>query len=119
MSRQGQAAEAVQSQAIKGPKAGALLFDDYRRHPTAWDESFAATGRPHEHGASLLTRLGELTVTEFQQLRGNADLVFINQGITFSVYSDRRGVEKIFPFDLIPRIVSAAEWKSLEAGLLQ
>ena len=44
---------------------------------------------------------------------------FINQGITFSVYSDRRGTEKIFPFDLVPRPVAAAEWKTMEAGLRQ
>ena len=45
--------------------------------------------------------------------------MFINQGITFSVYSDRRGVEKIFPFDLIPRPVAGTEWDRLEAGLVQ
>jgi uncharacterized circularly permuted ATP-grasp superfamily protein len=95
------------------------LFDDYRRHATAWDELFAAPGRPHEHTAPLLAELGDRTTAEFQQLRSSADLVFINQGVTFSVYSDRRGVEKIFPFDLIPRAVSAEEWKTLEAGLLQ
>jgi len=46
----------------------------------------------------------------------SADLAFINQGITFSVYSDRRGVEKIFPFDLIPRPVPAREWKCWKPG---
>ena len=51
--------------------------------------------------------------------RTSADLAFINQGITFSVYSDRRGTEKIFPFDLIPRPVSGKDWDRLEAGLLQ
>src|SRR5205085_11275049 len=63
--------------------------------------------------------LGQLLPAEFQQRRTSADLEFINQGITFSVYADRRGVEKIFPFDLIPRPVAAAEWARLEAGLLQ
>jgi uncharacterized circularly permuted ATP-grasp superfamily protein len=80
---------------------------------------FAATVGPHEHCANLVARLGELTTAEFQQLRTSADLAFINQGITFSVYADRRGVEKIFPFDLIPRPVSSEEWKTIEAGLLQ
>jgi uncharacterized circularly permuted ATP-grasp superfamily protein len=108
-----------QSQTTRGQGAGAPLFDGYQRHATAWDELFAAPGTPHEHAASLVARLGALTVAEFQQLRNNADLVFVNQGITFSVYSDQRGVEKIFPFDLIPRTVSAAEWTRLEAGLIQ
>ena len=53
------------------------------------------------------------------KLATSADLVFINQGITFSVYSDRHGTEKIFPFDLIPRPVADTEWQRLEAGLQQ
>ena len=52
-------------------------------------------------------------------MRSGADLAFVNQGITFSVYSDRRGVEKIFPFDLIPRTIPASEWATLETGLVQ
>jgi uncharacterized circularly permuted ATP-grasp superfamily protein len=101
------------------PTAGRLLFDDYQRHPTAWDELFAGPGCAHGFCAGLVERLGELTPAEFQGLRAGADLVFINQGITFSVYSDRRGTEKIFPFDLIPRPVAAAEWQRIETGLVQ
>src|SRR5260370_39169064 len=48
-----------------------------------------------------------------------ADLVFVDQGITLWVYSDRRGVEKIFPFDLIPRPVAGGDWNVLEKGLVQ
>ena len=59
------------------------------------------------------------TSSEFLERRTSADLAFINNGITFSVYSDRRGIEKIFPFDLIPRPVSGEEWDRLEAGLVQ
>jgi len=95
------------------------LFAGYRPHASAWDELFDATGQPHVHCRTLVDRLGELRVDEFQQRRAGADLVFTNQGITFSVYSDRRGVEKIFPFDLIPRTVAASEWTRLEAGLQQ
>jgi uncharacterized circularly permuted ATP-grasp superfamily protein len=58
-------------------------------------------------------------VAEFLNRRTSADMAFVNQGITFSVYSDRRGVEKIFPFDLIPRPIPAAEWVTLESGLVQ
>jgi uncharacterized circularly permuted ATP-grasp superfamily protein len=95
------------------------LFAQYARHGTAWDELFDHAGRPHAHCGPLVGSLGQLLTNEFQERRGSADLVFINQGITFSVYADRRGVEKIFPFDLIPRPVAAAEWARLEAGLLQ
>jgi uncharacterized circularly permuted ATP-grasp superfamily protein len=100
-------------------KAGQSLFAAYPPHPRAWDELFQGPEQPHGHCRQLVDRLGRLVAPEFQQRRGLADLVFVNQGITFSVYSDRRGVEKIFPFDLIPRPVAAAEWAVLEAGLLQ
>ncbi len=101
------------------PEAIRSLFDGYQCHPTAWDELFASPDCPHDHCEPLVSQQGELTISEFQRLRGNADLVFINQGITFSVYADRRGVEKIFPFDLIPRPVAASEWKAMETGLHQ
>ncbi|MBV8075772.1 MAG: circularly permuted type 2 ATP-grasp protein [Planctomycetaceae bacterium] len=111
--------ELTQVQTLKGPQSDEGLFALYQRHSTAWDELFARSGHPHEQCAALVECLGALATSEFQRLRANADLVFINQGITFSVYSDRRGVEKIFPFDLIPRTVSAGDWRVLEAGLLQ
>jgi uncharacterized circularly permuted ATP-grasp superfamily protein len=119
MSIQHPTAASVQTQTQRGREAAVRLFDGYQRHPSAWDELFAAPEQIHAPFAPLLAGLGDLTATEFQQLRASADLVFINQGITFSVYADQRGVEKIFPFDLIPRPVSADEWKVLEAGLLQ
>ena len=119
MMTQQQTSGLSQSQSNQPTSADRRLFDDYERHPTAWDELFAAPGRPHDHCGLLVDRLGQLTPADFQRLRGNADLVFINQGITFSVYSDRRGVEKIFPFDLVPRAVAASEWKTMEAGLAQ
>src|SRR6516225_7100432 len=100
----------------------ALLWSGYAPHPQAWDELFDRNSQPHCHCEALLQWLGQLEVAEFQERRHNADLVFINQGITFSVYADRRGVEKIFPFDLIPRPIAAREWagpSGLEAGLLQ
>lgn len=100
--------------------AGELpIFADYRRHSHAWDELFAGPGQPHAHCQPIMDCLGQLKSEEFQQLRAGADLTFVNQGITFSVYSDRRGVEKIFPFDLIPRPVAGCEWAKLETGLLQ
>jgi uncharacterized circularly permuted ATP-grasp superfamily protein len=101
------------------PEAARSLFSDYACHPKAWDELFASPGQAHEYCKSLVEKQGEFSVAEFQRLRANADLVFVNQGITFSVYSDRRGVEKIFPFDLIPRPVASSEWKTIESGLRQ
>ena len=94
------------------------LFQNYKPHPKAWDELFHH-GEPHFHCKELHERLGQLDPQEFQMRRSSADMAFVNQGITFSVYADRRGVEKIFPFDLIPRTVPAEEWYTVEAGLKQ
>jgi uncharacterized circularly permuted ATP-grasp superfamily protein len=95
------------------------LFAKYDLHGSAWDEVFRERGRPHDCCRVMADCLARLGTAEFVQRRGSADLVFFNQGITFSVYSDRRGVEKIFPFDLIPRPVAAAEFAPLEKGLVQ
>ncbi|QEH32136.1 hypothetical protein OJF2_06050 [Aquisphaera giovannonii] len=104
---------------LGAPATRHALFEDYALHPKAWDELFAGAGRSHDYCRVLFDRLGQLNVGEFIDKRTSADLAFINNGITFSVYSDRRGTEKIFPFDLIPRPVHGAEWDDLEAGLVQ
>jgi uncharacterized circularly permuted ATP-grasp superfamily protein len=104
---------------MQSQSATLSLFAGYQRHATAWDELFNAENQAHPHCRLLVERLGQLDSAEFLQRRANADLVFIDQGITFSVYSDQRGVEKIFPFDLIPRPVAAREWSVLERGLIQ
>jgi uncharacterized circularly permuted ATP-grasp superfamily protein len=98
---------------------GRRLFDGYAPHPTAWDELFSRTASPHAHCGPLVERLGHMLVPDFLIKRSSADLAFLNQGITFSVYSDRRGTEKIFPFDLIPRPIPASEWQSMDVGLVQ
>src|SRR5260370_30851170 len=95
-----------------------VLFEEYKAHNHAFDELFHGKS-PHSFCKLLVERLGLLTTTEFQDKRSTADLVFINHGITFSVYSDRRGTEKIFPFDLVPRPVAGHEWDRLEGGLVQ
>ena len=87
------------------------LFDGYALHPTAWDELFAEPDVPRPHCRSLVEWLGFMEQEQFLQRRRAADWIFINRGITFSVYSDRRGVEKIFPFDLIPRPVDGKQWQ--------
>ena len=54
-----------------------------------------------------------------RQRQSAADLAFLHQGITFTVYGQSEGTERIFPYDLIPRIITAAEWDVLERGLTQ
>lgn len=101
------------------PENEPRLFDNYTMHPKAYDELFARQGESHQQTQVLFDRLGSLAISEFHTRRASADLAFMNQGITFSVYSDLRGTEKIFPFDLIPRTIPASEWQPIETGLKQ
>lgn len=96
------------------------LFDHYDPQvSTFFDEVFGQDGQPRPHYGLLADRLNELTVPEFQARRNLVNASFLNQGITFTVYSDTRGIERIFPFDLIPRVVPANEWAIIDKGLTQ
>ncbi len=93
-------------------------FADYQLEGF-FDEMFAGQGRERPHYAKLLERFREMDREEFARKRTLADNAFLSQGITFTVYNDNQGTERIFPFDLIPRIIPAAEWEHLERGLVQ
>ena len=83
------------------------------------DEMYSAAGTIRPHYRRLAERLETLPEADFQQRRAAIDLAFLRRGVTFTVYNDSEGTERIFPFDLIPRIIPASEWKRLEAGLVQ
>ena len=95
-----------------------LSFSDYELDGF-FDEMYASKGRVRPHYRKLLSKLKTLKREDFDQRRQMADLSFLNQGITFTVYSDDQGTERIFPFDLIPRIIPKSEWDMVEAGLVQ
>ncbi len=84
-----------------------------------FDEMFAGPGEPRPHYRALLERFQDMSAPEFDRKRALADNSFLTQGVTFTVYNDAQGTERIFPFDLIPRIVPADEWAYLERGLEQ
>ena len=84
-----------------------------------FDEMFAPTGSVRPHYQTLLNRYEGMTCVEFQKKRDLADNAFLTQGVTFTVYNDQQGTERIFPFDLIPRIIPRAEWEHVERGLSQ
>src|SRR4029077_8874361 len=94
------------------------MFDNYSADGL-FDEMFANAGEPRAHYASAVQHLSALGPAAFSRRVRMADVSFRNQGITFTVYGDQRGVEKIMPFDLIPRIVPANEWDVIERGLVQ
>ena len=84
-----------------------------------YDEMFSATGTPRPHYRALAVELGRLSFEEFEERRHAVELSFVNQGIGFTVYGQEEGIERIFPFDLIPRVIPGAEWDRLERGLIQ
>jgi uncharacterized circularly permuted ATP-grasp superfamily protein len=85
----------------------------------AYDEMFMGSGELHRHCEPLLEHFTSLPTDELQRRKQAADLSFLNQGITFTVYGREEGTEKIFPYDLLPRIITAAEWATVEHGLTQ
>jgi uncharacterized circularly permuted ATP-grasp superfamily protein len=88
--------------------------------PTAfWDEMFSAPGVVRPHYAALARRLETLSAQEVTRRQRAADLSFQARGITFAVNQDPSGLEKIMPFDLVPRIILAEEWERIERGLEQ
>jgi uncharacterized circularly permuted ATP-grasp superfamily protein len=84
-----------------------------------FDEIFSAPGEARPHYRQLVSRLGEMSMEEFDRHRRMADAAFLSQGITFTVYGDERQTERIIPFDLLPRVIPHSEWSRLDAGLGQ
>jgi uncharacterized circularly permuted ATP-grasp superfamily protein len=84
-----------------------------------FDEMFERPGNIAPHYEKFARSFGRLTPEEFNAKRHSIDLAFLRQGVTFNVYGDARGAERIFPFDLIPRIIPTCEWEYLERGLIQ
>ncbi|MEB3189469.1 MAG: circularly permuted type 2 ATP-grasp protein [Snowella sp.] len=92
---------------------------DHYNPESFYDELFLASGQPRPHAASLIEWMQQLPERELQQHHETAQLALFNLGVTFRVYSDQQGVERIFPFDIIPRIIDASEWQWLERALKQ
>jgi uncharacterized circularly permuted ATP-grasp superfamily protein len=97
-----------------------ILNSHYETGPF-YDEMFAPDQERgvRLHYRRMAERLGTLPLAEFDQRRAAVDLAFLRRGVTFTVYNDSQGTERIFPFDLIPRVIPASEWKTIEAGLIQ
>jgi uncharacterized circularly permuted ATP-grasp superfamily protein len=93
-------------------------FQSYRLS-AAYDEMFDSTGAARPQYDVLFDRMQVIDTQEMRQRQAAADLAFLNQGITFTVYGQNEGTERIFPYDLVPRIITAAEWRVLERGLTQ
>jgi uncharacterized circularly permuted ATP-grasp superfamily protein len=95
-----------------------VQFHDYDTEGF-YDELFSAKGEPRPEAAPLIERLNSLSLEDIQRRHKAAQIALFKLGVTFNVYSDSQGTERILPFDIMPRIVAASEWATLEQGLKQ
>ena len=86
------------------------LLNSYSVDPATWDEMYSdAAVRGQYKG--VVDFMQQMSIEELNKKEELAKRLFMSQGITFTVYSSGEGIEKIFPFDIIPRIITASEWK--------
>lgn len=95
-----------------------MRFNDYDAGGF-FDEMFTPEGRPRPGNEAVVNRFAELSLDEITRRQQAAEKALLKMGITFSVYGDQQGTERIFPFDIVPRIIHQSEWAGIEAGLKQ
>ena len=84
-----------------------------------YDELYQGVGQPRAGSALLLRKFASLPDGELKKRQQAAERVILNMGMTFGVYGSEGGHERIFPFDIVPRIVEPSDWEHIEAGLRQ
>ena len=84
-----------------------------------YDELITPSGRARPGAGEVVKYLRTLKDSELTERREAAELAMRVMGITFTVYSEEGGIDRVWPFDIIPRIITAREWKGVEAGLKQ
>jgi len=94
------------------------LLNNYLVDTNTWDEMYS-NNTIRDQYKGVVEFLQQLNGDELSKKEDQAKRLFMSQGITFTVYSSGEGIEKIFPFDIIPRIITAAEWSYIEAGIKQ
>ncbi len=95
-----------------------MLFDNYQPEDF-FDEMFTADGSVRPHYRGVADALNPVDPGEFRNKQAAVEAAFMRGGVTFTVYSDAQGTERIFPFDCVPRVISAEEWDVVERGLIQ
>ncbi|MBN2866947.1 MAG: circularly permuted type 2 ATP-grasp protein [Thiotrichales bacterium] len=84
-----------------------------------FDESIAEDGSPRDCSVELFKQLEDLTFKEFTELKNNADKTIAQMGISFTIYSDKGNIDRLWPFDVFPRTISADDWSEISIGLKQ
>src|SRR5262249_2250492 len=95
-----------------------MLFDSYNTGGF-YDEMFRAERPPQASARVFVGRINSVGDEDIRRYQKAAEQLLFRMGITFNVYGDAAGTEKIFPFDIIPRIVPADEWVQIDRGLRQ
>jgi uncharacterized circularly permuted ATP-grasp superfamily protein len=94
-------------------------FNDYNAVKGVWDEMYSDNSAIRDHYQRVIDYLSKESTDNLNRKEDLARRLFMTQGITFTVYNSGEGIEKIFPFDIIPRIITAAEWSFVEKGIKQ
>ena len=95
------------------------IFANYKPLAATYDEYFAEPGKVRSHASTVVQHLENLGRDEIRARMRLAHASFLEGGVTFSVYSDARGGERVFPFDPLPRVIDPNEWRHLDRGLKQ
>ena len=104
--------------AVQKVTGNRYMIKNYKAN-NCFDEMLDGEGKLRAHYAKFQKLFQGLTPAEFEAKRQAVDMAFLRQGVTFNVYGDAQGAERIFPFDLVPRIIPAKEWEHIERGLVQ
>ena len=86
---------------------------------TGWDELLKGPGKPRAHARQLTKYLSSLSPSQLSRRQEAAERAIVEMGITFTVYSEGQNIDRAWPFDIIPRVMPADEWRRIEAGLTQ
>ena len=96
------------------------ILNGYKLEETHFEEVFTRQNGVKPHYQNTVDRFKQFSLADFERLNNEVKTAFFNQGITFAVYSEsKKPDERIFPFDLFPRIIPAEEWTKLETGVIQ
>jgi uncharacterized circularly permuted ATP-grasp superfamily protein len=106
------------TEGVSSADAVERLFRDYLLDG-AYDEMRTPDGGIRPQYQELVDTLITLPHDELMRRKQSADLSFLTQGITFTVYGRDEGTERIFPYDLLPRMIAGDEWERIERGLTQ
>ncbi len=96
-----------------------VTLADRRLYESSFDEMLDGDGQARPAAAAVMDHIRGLGLAELQARQDAADLDILAMGITFTVYSDGHGIDRAWPLDIVPRVIDAAEWRTIEAGLVQ